>query len=93
MIKRKWLLCDGDTNYSLSEHCVDYTEVFSFILQRYQDKFLALCQEMLTLEIKENEKRKEEISCLLTSIREAREDNKNQGVDCINEYGEYKKKV
>ena len=60
---------------------------------RYRDEFLDLCQEMFDLGLKEHEKREEEIGSFFGSIGEAREDNKNLGVKCINEYSEYKKKV
>ena len=48
---------------------------------------------MFNLGLKEHEKREEEINSFFSSISEARDDNKNQGVKCINDYSEYKKKV
>lgn len=48
---------------------------------------------MFDLGLKEHEKRQEEISSFFGSIKEAREDNKQQGVKCIDDYCEYKKKV
>lgn len=48
---------------------------------------------MFNLGLREHEKREEEINSFFGSINEARDDNKNQGVKCINDYSEYKKKV
>lgn len=63
------------------------------IIAIYKEKFLTLCQEMFSFGLKEHQKREEEINTFFTSIGEAREENKNQGVKCIAEYLEYKKKV
>lgn len=52
-----------------------------------------MCQEMFTLGLKEHTKREEEISLFFTSVKDAREENTNVGVKCINEYITYKKKV
>lgn len=48
---------------------------------------------MFSLGLKEHQKRQEETNSFFSSITEAREENKNQGVKCIHEYSEHKKKV
>ena len=48
---------------------------------------------MFSLGLNEHHKREEDMNSFFTSIGEAREENKKQGVTFIQEYSEYKKKV
>lgn len=63
------------------------------LIALYKEKYIAICQDIFELGLKEHAKREEEIACFYSSIDDAIQDNKDEGVKKIQKYIEYKKKV
>lgn len=63
------------------------------ILNGYNEKFTAICQEIFEFGLKEHEKREAEIASFFSCLEEATQENNNTGVKHIHSYIEYKKKV
>lgn len=63
------------------------------ILNAYNEKFTAICQEIFEFGLKEHEKREAEIASFFSCLEEATQENNNTGVKHIHSYIEYKKKV
>ena len=63
------------------------------LLSGYKEKFMGICQEIFELGLKEHTKREAEISSFVSSVDDAFQENKSEGVKKIEEYIEFKKKV